>query len=406
MTALAEPQHVLDYLVELGSALMSAGCPVHRLEELLVALAGLEGYQADVFAVPTGLFVTVRAEGPGPSLTTMVRVREWGTDLERMAELDEVLNLVADRKLGIPEARRRIQQARGAGWSTLVQLLAGVGACAGAAVSFGGGLADSCLAGLGGLALQGLRLLSVERRELRVLENLLGGVVAGLVAWLGSLLWPVSREVLVLAIVIPLLPGLTLTTGLSELSYRNLVAGTARLMHATVTLVSLVFGIVLVLGLESSLGLTSTAAAAAAREPAGWAVQLVALVVASLSFGVVLGLPAHRLPIALASGALAWLLQAATRGFAGSQGVFATSLVLAAVANLYARRTQRPAQLFLMPGMLLLVPGALSFRSLEALLRGDYVTGATQFVDVLQVAGALVMGLLVASVVAPPKKAL
>jgi uncharacterized membrane protein YjjP (DUF1212 family) len=404
MTALAEPQPVLDYLVELGSALMSAGCPVHRLEELLVALARLEGYQADIFAVPTGLFVTVRAEAPGPSLTTMVRVREWGTDLERMTELDEVLNLVADRKLDIPEARRRIRQARGAGWSTLVQLLAGVGACAGAAVSFGGGLADSCLAGLGGLALQGLRLLSVERQELRVLENLLGGVVAGLVAWLGSLLWPVSREVLVLAVVIPLLPGLTLTTGLSELSYRNLVAGTARLMHATVTLVSLVFGIVLVLGLETSLGLHSVPAVP--REPAGWAVQLVALVVASLSFGVVLGLPGRRLPIALASGGLAWLLQAGTRGLAGSQGVFATSLVLAAVANLYARSTQRPAQLFLMPGMLLLVPGALSFRSLEALLRGDYVTGATQFVDVLQVAGALVMGLLVASVVAPPKKAL
>jgi uncharacterized membrane protein YjjB (DUF3815 family) len=135
-------------------------------------------------------------------------------------------------------------------------------------------------------------------------------------------------------------------------------------------------------------------------------VQLVALVVASLSFGVVLGLPARRLPIALASGGLVWLLSAATRGLSGSQGVFATSLLLAVAANLYARRTQRPALLFLMPGMLLLVPGALSFRSLEALLRGDYAAGATQFADVLLIAGALVMGLLVASVVVPPRKAL
>jgi len=399
------PQHVLDYLVELGSALMSAGCPVHRLEELLARLAAVEGYQADVFAVPTGLFVTVRAEAGAPGLTTMVRVREWGTDLERMAELDEVLNQVAARHLTIPEARVRIQAARGAGWSTAAQLAAAVGACAGAAVSFGGGLADSALAGAGGLLLQGLRAASGERQELRVLENLLGGLTAGLVAWLGSLAFPqASREVLVLAVVIPLLPGLTLTTGLSELSYRNLVAGTARLMHATVTLVSLVFGIVLVLGLETSLGLHP--AAAVAREPAGWPVQVVALVVASLSFGVVLGLPARRLPIALASGGLVWGLQAATRGLAGAQGVFLTSLLLAVASNLYARRTQRPAQLFLMPGMLLLVPGALSFRSLEALLRGDYLAGATQFVDVLVVAGALVMGLLVASVLAPARKAL
>jgi uncharacterized membrane protein YjjB (DUF3815 family) len=52
------------------------------------------------------------------------------------------------------------------------------------------------------------------------------------------------------------------------------------------------------------------------------------------------------------------------------------------------------------------VPGALSFQSLEPLLRGDLAAGAAQFIDVLKLAGALVMGLLVASVVAPPRKAL
>jgi CBS domain containing-hemolysin-like protein len=45
---------LLDYLVELGTGLMSAGCPSYRLEELLMVLARHEGFEVDAFAVPTG----------------------------------------------------------------------------------------------------------------------------------------------------------------------------------------------------------------------------------------------------------------------------------------------------------------------------------------------------------------
>ena len=51
------PHLLLDYLVELGTALMSAGCPTHRLEELLVTVARHEGrwvgQPADISAVPS-----------------------------------------------------------------------------------------------------------------------------------------------------------------------------------------------------------------------------------------------------------------------------------------------------------------------------------------------------------------
>ena len=59
-----------------------------------------------------------------------------------------------------------------------------------------------------------------------------------------------------------------------------------------------------------------------------------------------------------------------------------------------------------MPGMLLLVPGALSFRSLDTLLTGNAVTGLSGFAEVTLIAGSLVMGLLVANVALPPRKAL
>ena len=401
------PQLLLDYLIELGTALMSAGCPTHRLEELLVTVAAHEGHRADVFAVPTGLFVGLRTPEGEPSLTTMVRVTEWTNDLEVLSAVDELLNQVADRTLSIPAARQKIRelQHRKAPWSVPIQLLASAAASAGSAVSFGGGWTDALLAGAGGLLLRGIMFTLSQSPGVRVLENFIGGLVAAMTAWVASLLWPgSSREVLILAIVIQLLPGLTLTTGLAELTYRNLVAGTARLMHAAVTLLSLAFGIAAVVSLANAMGLPG--AAAVAREPLPWVWQVVALLFAAFSFGVMLGLPKKKLHIALMSGALVWSVTLLTRPLPGVHAAFLNALVLAVAANAWARVTRRPAQLFQMPGMLLLVPGALSFRSLDTLLTGNAVTGLTGFAEVTLIAGALVMGLLVANVALPPRKVL
>ena len=53
-----------DYLVSLGGTLLSYGCPTHRLESLLREVATLEEHTAEVFAVPTGLWLMLRPETP------------------------------------------------------------------------------------------------------------------------------------------------------------------------------------------------------------------------------------------------------------------------------------------------------------------------------------------------------
>jgi uncharacterized membrane protein YjjB (DUF3815 family) len=264
---------------------------------------------------------------------------------------------------------------------------------------------DALLAGIGGLVLRAILLILSEKSDVRSIESFVGGLVAGSTAWVATLLSPGStREVFILAIMVQLLPGLTLTTGLAELSYKNLVAGTARLMHAGITLLSLAFGIAVVVSLAKVL--TPNAGVIVARAPLGWWWQVIALLVAALSFGVMLGLPKSQLHVALVAGVLVWGVTLATRPLPGVHAAFLNALALSLGANLWARLTRRPAQIFLMPGLLLLVPGALSFRSLDTLLSGDAVSGISSGADVLLIAGGLVMGLLVANVALPPRKAL
>ncbi len=409
----ADPQEqltthlLLDYLVELGTGLMSAGCPSYRLEELLVVLGRHEGFEVDAFAVPTGLFVSVKTpQGEAPAMS-MVRVRDWRTDLETLALLDEVMNLVVDRKLTVREARARLKalHSRPATWPASVQVLGAFGASGGAAVSFGGSWSDFFLAGLGGVVLRGVTAVASNLSGGSFLDNFIGGAVAALVAWVSTLIWPAhSREILVLAIIIPLLPGMVVTTGLTELTSKNLVSGTARLMDAAVTLLSLVFGIALVVGFERWSGIQS--APAEPLTPAFWPFQVLALLAASASFGVLLGMPRKLLGLAMISGFIVWATTTLSLALPSAGASFIGALVLGLASNVYARVSKRPSQLFLLPGLLLLVPGAFGFRSLDALLRGDYASGASQAVDMVLIAGGLVMGLLVANIALPARKIL
>jgi uncharacterized membrane protein YjjB (DUF3815 family) len=77
------------------------------------------------------------------------------------------------------------------------------------------------------------------------------------------------------------------------------------------------------------------------------------------------------------------------------------SLLLALGSNFYARRSKRPAAVPLVPGLAVLVPGALGFRGVSVFLRS--ATGSLQILAaVLVIAAGLVVGLLMADAALPP----
>jgi uncharacterized membrane protein YjjB (DUF3815 family) len=198
---------------------------------------------------------------------------------------------------------------------------------------------------------------------------------------------------------------MTLTTGLAELAQKNLVSGAARLMEAFVAFLSILFGIALAVGLEHLFG--SEAGALPPRQALSLPFQAVALVAASLGIAVIFSVPKRYLGAAIGSGAIGYVATAlGTRHLPGHVSAFAAALAVCLFANGLARRTDRPAQLYQLPGMMLLVPGSFGFLSLEDFLRGDFLNGAAKAFSMLLITGALVTGILLANVLLPAKKLL
>ncbi|MCC7112171.1 MAG: threonine/serine exporter family protein [Deltaproteobacteria bacterium] len=417
MTTLAPVDHpapapssveLADYLVSLGGTLLSYGCPTHRLESLLREVATLEEHTAEVFAVPTGLWLMLRPRAPegATPVVRLVRVKEWAVDLDKLAAVDRIFNDALERKLTLQEAQEAMAavEKRPRPFPAWVRHAATPLATATSAVFFRGGFAEILWAALGGVLLVGLEQLLRQRRDAPLLADFAGGFLAGAIAWTATSFAPtVSREVLVLSIIIVLVPGMALTTGLAELASKNLVSGASRLMGAMITFLSIVFGIAAAVALAQVLG--GAAGLAPPRpEPPLW-LEGIALVLAALSFAVFFSAPRQHLLLSMGGGGIAWLVTGvATRTLPSGLAPFLAAFCVAAFANLCARKTERPAQVFLLPGLVLLVPGSFGFLSLEAFLRGAFVDGAAKGFEMFLIAGAIVTGLLLANVLVPARK--
>lgn len=405
---LLPPEELCDYLVEIGGTLVSYGCPSYRLEDVIRAVARGEGFEAQALAIPTGLFIELSGRGLRRPISRMARVREWGVDLDRLTRVDRIFNDVADDRISIKEATEALRKLKDEPprYPPTVAFLATALVSAAAAVFFRGGLGEVAMSAVVGAAVGLLGAVLAKIRSGRFLVELLGGFTAATAAWMVTRVRPdLSREVLVLAGVITLVPGMTLTTGLGELARKNLVSGSARLMEAFAAFLLIIFGIALALGVERVS--VQKLPEAAAREGLGLGAQVLAVLGASIAFAILFNVPKRYLWSAVVSAAIGWITTGlGARYLPGQIAAFGAALAICLFANLAARVTERPAQLFQLPGMTLLVPGSFGFLSLEAFLRGEIAGGAVKGFEMLLIAGGLVSGVLVANVILPAKKLL
>jgi len=91
--------------------------------------------------------------------------------------------------------------------------------------------------------------------------------------------------------------------------------------------------------------------------------------------------------------------------FAPAAGTFAAALAIGLVGGLLAGRLHRPALGFIVPGVLMLVPGSTGFNSLLQLLTGNTVSGIDAGFNDFVTAMAISYGLMVSTVILPSRLA-
>lgn len=396
---------ILAFLERLGRALHLAGAPAHRLEEALESVAHHLGVEGQFFSTPTAIFASLRDHGPARTILT--RVEPGQIDLERLKRVEDVYAGLLRDHFDLREASQRLDEvlARRPRYGPGVTVLSFALASGTAAQFFGGGWREMIAATVLGLLVGALAVTLGGRGDAgRLFEPLAGLSVATLAAGAGRFGFPVSTYVVTLSALIILVPGLTLTVAMTELATKNLVSGSARFAGAMLTFLTIAFGVGLGLKLGSLLAGPSTALVPSPLP--GWT-EILSLVVTAAALTVLFRAHPKELPWILAAAILG--MQSARLGanlFGPEMGAFLGAVTIGMSSNLYGRWTGKPAALIQMPGLILLVPGSIGFRSLSSLLHSDVVSGIESAFTMILVAIALVTGLLISNVIVPPRHAL
>ncbi len=403
------------FLIELARALGTYGTSANRIEEVIAYCADGFGYNAQTFTTPTSVFVSLEDES-GDLHTYLARVHPGEADMTKMMALDRIFNRVLDGTLSTTEAILEIKRVvnmppRYPAWM-IVMCFGIISACAG---NFLGGAAKEMLAsGLVGLVIGLLVQFTGRKREFSRLMEFLSGLCAALIAGaLAILLGGYVTTVPIIAGVIILLPGLTLTIAMVELAMKHVVSGTARLAGAVMVLLVIGFGIVLgqtivdrFFGQPESI----------IPPDLPWYIDFATILIASSCMAVLFQAHLRHAWVMVVAGLISFYsARYGSMYFGPEVGVLGAAMSVGIASNLYARIFDRPALMMMLPGLIILVPGSLGLRSLQmfmahapndAIKDTATIDAVQSSFTVLVIGVALVVGLLLSNVIMPPRKVL
>lgn len=398
----ADPR--VEFLKTLTRELAPLGQTAAELDEQLVACSEGMGLSAQFFVLPT--MVQVIYEEFGEQRLAFVPVGRGSVDLETQALLESIAVTVAKGWITPQAGVRRIVElvAHRPRFPRWLRLLAGGLGPMALAFLLGGGPREALAALAIGLAVFVFYGLARRAGRLEGLLELSSAALAACLALLLShLMHGFDASTVVLASIVQLLPGLRITQAVSELAAGDLVCGTARLAGAGMTLLNLSIGVVLTWTVFRRLHEVPVVG----HTPGATAALLVcAIVGAALAFSV--SENARRRDVG-------WVFVAVIVATAASRlgvwalgttfGVGIASLAVGLCGNAYSRFLHHPKATVTVPGITVLVPGALGFKGVFSLVSRGGASGINVLVSALLLAAALVVGSMIAEAVVSPRTA-
>ena len=397
----------VDFVVELAGRLHAYGTTAHRLEGAVVSVAAKLGLECGAWSNPTGMILSFGEAGYGRRDTVrVVRLSPGETDLYKLCEVDRVAEAVTSGALDLDAGHDALRALdRPGSWrGKTIQILAFGLTAATVAGLWRLPWLDIATAGLTGLLIGVLDWATHNRPRLKEASDALAAMIAGAVAVLvATYVGALNLNTVIIAALIVLMPGLSLTNAVNELTNQNLVSGTARFAGAMSTILKLAIGMMVALTAAEMFGMQPEIRAL--RPQPDW-VEGLALLLGTYAFAVLFRADRRDYLLVMASAATGYLISKFVGGEWGSTvGIFVAALAMTAAGNAYARWFNRPGALVRLPGIIMLVPGSASLRGLLALVQQqDMEAGQAAMVAALNILLALIAGLLFGNILIPTRR--
>ncbi|GLR70498.1 threonine/serine ThrE exporter family protein [Agaribacter marinus] len=397
------------FIVKLGKMLHKYGTPAFRLEAYLMEVAAYFGVHASFISTPTSLTFVIWSDRHEDEYTHAARLLPGELDLNSLALTDELAVKLIAGDIALKDADVRLDEidALNSPYGRVTTGIAFAASTGAFATLMGAGFKEIFISSFLGLLVYLWTIWSERSKRVKLmLEPVASFTTAFLAGVISHFLLPgINIWLIILSSLIILVPGLALSMGLAELSSRNLVSGTARVMDAIMQLFKLYFGAFL--GIYLSVALLSQYSVEQPQAMPWW-IQWVGVIVLSLGLVAIFRTRIKDIPWAVLATVIAYAsTKMSSMYLEQGLGAFIGAFVLGVYANVFARVANKPSTIIAMHGLIVLVPGSKTYIGLNSMISGqDFVQADHIGQETFFILMSLVAGLIFANVVAPTKKAL
>jgi len=396
---------LIDFLTELGKALTASGISVVDITSILERIAFAYGEDAEILIFPTMILIKIDGQESAP--LNAANQKPGLLPLNQVSEIYDLVYKAETAQITPKEAKKCLRKILAE-----KHCFGSIGILIGYILfSMGIGMllqpTPEQLIVSGGLgAIIGIILIVSQKRNRLIL--LLPVVAAFIVS--SIFLWSLKTGLIAGSITMLLpalayfLPGATLTTGMFELAYGEIISGSSRVIYGTAILLLILFGVMIgiqVTGFQEPEFFISNTANAL-----GWWAPYLGILMFTIGMYLFMSIKNKDLPWVLLIVYIAFFGQIIGNHLLGGFfGAFLGSLLMAISGTIVERTEHRtPSFISIMPAFWILVPGSLSFLSLATLVNQNYLTALNYSVVVAMTIVAISLGLLIGAVATEPLK--
>lgn len=393
---------ILDISLKSGVMILQSGGETYRAEETMISIASsLGASHSSAFVTPTVVMLTC-LDSEGKSHTRIERISGRTIDLGKIARVNALSRRLVSRGKNanlhqIEYSLKRIARGSKHGTFSLIAATALASFCF--TFLFNGSLPEALVACAIGAILRVVLFFVQPFKLSAFIISVIGGFLISVCSGFAVLILfiPFSFTVSI-AVLMSLVPGLAIVNAIRDIISGDLVSGSARLLEAFIIAVAL------------SLG----AAGGLLLFPSGdnWTASMVYLqspilaftfsFFATASFAWFFYITRYDILWAALLGALGWTVYLyISKNFGNPLSAYMLgSLVVGLLAELFAVIFKKPATIYIVPGIIPLVPGGGMYETmLMAVLGNGEATSSTGF-RTLSAAAAIAVGIALASGVA------
>ena len=397
---------LLDMAVMAGEIMIRSGAETHRVEDTLQRILSTSNFaHAESFVFTTGLMVTL-SDPASETLSITQRISGTALNLGRVTEVNSVSRNFCDGKITLDEAMERLRAIKNKRqYSNFLTMIGIVLASSGFSIVFGGSFLDALGAVFCGLLLSFVLLVLAPRIRKTFIVSMISAAVITIGAtafsyfageWTGIAF---HSQYMIVGSMMPLVPGLALTNAIRDTLQGDYISAGSRTIEALMIAASVALGVGAGLSLSGAVGLSDVLNFTfdlSVHTAFAFIKAIVFSSVAIIGFGLYFEIPKRYLLPAGLIALISWAvyLFSDSLGLSAAWASFFAALVSDFCAYFCARTLKAPVILFLLGGILPLVPGVGIYRAVYNIIYG-MESASEVLIETLLITGAIALAIFI-----------